>query len=118
MTAVVAANSVFKPMTLRLHNATFVLFRVTVTGNYVALGDPLDLSPLYRYGGIQQLRHVIFFGKAGFVYQWDAVNKKFMVFVNTAGGVNTALGEHTAVAYVAGILADEIYGLAIFAPGL
>lgn len=118
MTAVVAPDATFKPIVLRLHNATFVLFRVLLTGNYVALGDPMSLGPLYRYGSAQFLKFCVFYSKAGYIYQWDQTNKKFMVRIATTTGANIGLAEHSAAAYNAAVLADEIYGLAIFSGGL
>lgn len=104
-----------KVKVVKLGNAILLEFTVTASGNYAAGGDALDLAPLVGIPGGRQPLHVSIRGKAGFVYEYDLAAKKMMVFVNTAGGVNTALGEHTAVAYVAGITGDTIRGFALFA---
>jgi hypothetical protein len=49
------------------------------------------------------------------VYSYDLANKKFMVFCNTAGGVDNPLGQHSAAAYAAGVTGDVINYIAIFA---
>lgn len=84
-----------------------VLGRITFSGTYPTGGDTLDLSKL---AGItnRQPDIVLITGKAGFIYQYDHTNKKVIVFCNTAGGANAALGEHTNVAYVAGITGDDV----------
>lgn len=81
---------------------------VTLSGTYPTNGDPLDLSSYNPLVSGRQPDEVDVQGKAGFVYQYDGVNKKLITYVNTAGGANTALGEHTNATYVAGILADPI----------
>jgi len=87
-------------------------FTVVASSNYAAGGEVLGLKALF--GTHKDPIHVVIRGKAGFVYEYDFVNDKMMVFVNVAGGANAALGEHTAAAYVAGILADVIKGYAVF----
>lgn len=114
MAMAIAVNSVFKPITFRLNNAFAVLFRITPSGNYATGGDALELKTLAKTSP-KQPKLVLVWGIAGFMYAYDLVNKKVFVYVNTAGGVNTALGEHTAIAYVAGVTGDTIYALAIFA---
>lgn len=37
---------------------------------------------------------------SGFVYKWDRTNNKIKVYVNTAGGANDELGEHTNATFV------------------
>lgn len=78
-------------------------FEVTPSGNYVAGGEVVaptleSLHPLGRSPDFVKVE-----GKAGFVFQYDYTNKKLLTYCNTAGAANAALGEHTAVAYVAGI---------------
>lgn len=108
----------FKPVIMKMETGVAVLCRVLAAGSYPTGGENLTpvLQALYRYGGNPNVLHVLAFGKAGFIYSWDRTNSKLMVFCNTAGGVNTALGEHSATTYVAGIIADEIYVLAFFGP--
>lgn len=93
--------------------------KITPSGNYATGGDDLDFS---KVAGITNRRpdFVIVAGMAGFVYQYDVANKKLLVFCNTAGGANAALGEHTAVGYVAGVTGDTITFLAVWLtiPGL
>jgi hypothetical protein len=110
----VAVATAFKPVIQKLGTMTAVLFQVTVSGNYATGGDVLAIDALYRYGGTSRLLGAWFWGKNGFVYMWDQATKKFMVFCNTAGGANAALGEHTAAAYAAGVASDVIYGMALF----
>lgn len=90
--------------------------QITASGNYVSGGDALSLASLCGYTN-RLPTFVNIVGKAGFVYSWagngpesnrTSANQKMLVFVNTAGGVNTALGEHTAIAYVAGVTGDTI----------
>lgn len=89
------------------------------SGNYAAGGDAVDIKAAnpntkgQRWMANSDPDVVMIQGKAGFVYAYDKATKKVQVFVNTAGGVNTALGEHTAVAYVAGITGDVVRFLAI-----
>jgi hypothetical protein len=87
--------------------------RLTASGTYPTGGDDLDLS---KVAGITNRRPdiVIIVGKAGFIYQYDHANKKMFVYVNTAGGANAALGEHTNIAYVAGITGDDIRFIAFW----
>ena len=81
---------------------------VTLSGTYPALGEPLDLSSYMPLASARQPDKVSVDGKAGFVYQYDPVNKKLLVYTNTAGGANAALGEHTAITYVVGVSGDSI----------
>ena len=98
----------------------FKVGRVIRTYGTIAIGaDPLT----YATGGVTcdfsgtvpsskvPLR-VELTGKAGFIYTYDPgttiANGKVMVFVNTAGGADTALGQHTAAAVVAGVSGDTI----------
>lgn len=89
------------------------VFSVVASGNYATGGDSLDLQPLM---GIttKQPDMVFISGKAGFVYPYDLANKKMLVFCNTAGGANAALGEHTAAAYAAGVTGDTIIAVAFW----
>lgn len=81
---------------------------IVPSGTYPTLGDPFDLKPLPRWFSNRKPDVVDINGVSGFIYTYDLVNEKLRVFVNTAGGANTALGEHTNATYVAGILADII----------
>lgn len=113
MAMAIAPNSTFKPFTLRGNNFFATLCRIAVSGNYAIGGDALDFKALAKTSP-KQPKFVLIFGIGGFVYSYDLVNKKVFVYVNTAGGVNTALGEHTAIAYVAGVTGDTIYALVVF----
>lgn len=87
---------------------------IVASGNYVANGDPVDFTQL---GSILRAKDPLFVeiqGKNGFIYQYDITNKKVLVYVNTAGGANAALGEHTAAAYAAAIPTDTIRVRMIF----
>jgi len=94
---------------------------LVLSGTYpLPPGEPFDfkVGPFTRGAGKlgfdripytqQQPLRVDVNGVSGFVYTYDSVAKTFRVWVNTAGGVNAPLGEHTNVAYVAGVLADII----------
>ena len=102
-----------KPRKLRGNNFLLVLFRVTPSGNYSTGGDPLELSSL-AITSKKQPTVVRINGIAGFVYPYDLANKKMKILCNTAGGANAALGEHTAAAVDAAVLADTIEGYAIY----
>jgi len=87
---------------------------IVLTGNYAAGGEPIDIKAAsasargHRWFANSDPFFVVVQGIAGFVYAYNLATKKLMVFANSAGGANLALTEHTAVAYVAGILADTI----------
>lgn len=81
---------------------------ITLSGTYPTGGDPLDFASYYPFGSAKQPDSVQVNGKAGFVYQYDLANKKLLVYTNTAGGANAALGEHTNATYVAGVSGDSI----------
>ncbi len=93
----------------RVKNGTTIRasFSIVASGNYATGGDALDFGPLIGFTN-RQPKTVRIAGKAGFEYDYDYVNKKMLVYCNTAGGANAALGEHTAVAYVAGVTGDTI----------
>ena len=91
---------------------------LVASGSYVAGGDTLDFSAKGDLPVSIAPRDVFIHGVAGFVYEFvrgtTLANSKVKVRVDGAGGVNVALGEHTAVAYVAGVTGDTITFLAIF----
>lgn len=92
-----------------------VIGTLAASGSYATGGDVVDFTQL---GSVYRAKDPIFVeiqGKAGFVYQYDVVNKKVLVFCNTAGAANAPLGEHTAIAYVAGVTGDTIRVRMIFA---
>lgn len=98
-------------------NKTILLFgTIVASGSYATNGDALDFGPLVGWTNKQPL-NVDVRGKAGFIYQYDYVNKKLLVYVNTAGGANAPLGEHTAATYAAGVSGDTITFLVTFAKG-
>lgn len=86
---------------------------ITLTGDYVAGGVPTDLlaasGPPRTHGAKQPIEPVRAEGSAGFIYRYVVSTKKLMVFTNSAGGVNGAMTEHSAVALVAGVTGDTIY---------
>lgn len=89
-------------------------FEVTPTGNYATNGEVVapTIESMHFQGKAPDL--VTVYGKAGFVFQYDHVNKKLLTYCNTAGAANAALGEHTAAAYVAGITGVAHKGVAIW----
>jgi hypothetical protein len=89
------------------------LFSVVASGSYATGGDSIDFNPLMGFIN-RQPDQVIITGKAGFVYQYDLINKKMFVYCNTAGGANAALGEHTAATYAAGVAGDSILAVVIW----
>jgi len=91
-------------------------FSVVASSNYAAGGEALGLQALFAMR--KAPFYVVIRGMAGFIYEYDYVNDKMLVFLNTAGGANTALGEHTAAAYVAGITGDTIRGYVVFPKSL
>jgi len=91
------------------------VFSVVASGSYATGGDTLDFGTLIGYTN-RQPSSVSISGKAGFVYQYDLANKKMLVYCNTAGGANSALGEHTAAGYVAGVTGDTIIAIALWLP--
>jgi hypothetical protein len=89
-------------------------FDVTPSGNYVAGGEVLAPTIESMNAGGKSPDKVIVDGKAGFVFMYDYAAKKLLVFTNTAGAANAALGEHTAIAYVANVTAVAHKGIAIW----
>lgn len=98
----------------QIAGALIVAFEVTPSGNYATNGEVLapTLESMHFQGKSPDF--VTVYGKAGFVFQYDHVNKKLLTYTNTAGAANAALGEHTAVAYVAGITGVAHKGVAIW----
>lgn len=81
---------------------------LVASGSYPAGGDVADFTQL---GSIIRAKDPLFVdiqGKSGWIYQYDYVNKKVLVYANTAGGANAPLGEHTAAAYTASVISDII----------
>lgn len=85
-----------------------VMGTLALSGTYPTGGEPLDFYPYFPFASARQPDKVNVDGKAGFIYQYDPVNKKLLTYTNTAGGANAALGEHTAATYVAGVSGDSI----------
>lgn len=105
---VVAVPNTRFPRGLYLGNMIAIFGTLTPSGTYPAAnGDPIDFGVIAGFSNKQPL-FVEICGKAGFVYTYDYVNKSLRVWVNTAGGANAALGEHTNVGYVAGVTGDII----------
>lgn len=99
----------------RLH----AIGKVVASGNYVAGGEVLNIkgaaanSKGQRWMANSHPNIVLIHGMSGFIYEYDLVNRKLKVFTNSAGGVNGALTEHSAAAYVAGVTGDTIRFYAI-----
>lgn len=104
-----------KDVVLRGNNFILGLATLVFTGSYAALGDPLDFGAVFGMLTTKQPKRALIHGKAGFIYTYDLVNKKVMVFCNTAGGANLPLVEHTAIAYVAGVTGDVVEAWVLFA---
>lgn len=81
------------------------------SGNYAAGGEPISFSGLgIKTNKLTPKKLDIYpVVPAGFVMQYDYTNAKCMFFTNTAGGANAPLGEHTAAAYVAGIISPAVH---------
>lgn len=87
---------------------------LAASGSYATGGDAIDFTNL---GSILRAKDPLFVevqGIAGFVYQYNRVTKKLLVYCNTAGGANAPLGEHTAAAYAAGVTGDTIRARIVF----
>lgn len=100
----------------RVNLVTMEVFGTLVaSGSYATGGDTIDFTQL---GSIIRAKDPLFVevnGIAGFVYQYNRVTKKLLVYANTAGGSNAPLGEHTAAAYAAGVTGDTIRVRMVFA---
>lgn len=93
---------------------TFEMYgSIIASGSYPTNGDPLDFRGIIGYTDKDPF-WVNAIGKAGFIYQYDYLNRKMFVYCNTAGGVNAPLGEHTNAAYAAGVTGDTIVFQAVF----
>lgn len=89
-------------------------FTVTPSGNYATGGEAPDntlesMHPLGKSPDFFKIETA-----NGFIFQYNHSTKKLMLFCNTAGAANGALGEHTAAAYVAGITGVAHKGYAIW----
>ncbi len=85
-------------------------FTLTPSGSYATGGDSIDFVTSLGYTN-RQPDFVTVIGKAGFVYMYDYTAKKLLVFCNTAGGADAALGELSAGAYPVGVTGDVIRGM-------
>lgn len=81
---------------------------LVLSGTYPTGGEPWSLQAYPRMFSSRKPDSVIVTGKAGFIYQYDIANEKLLVMVNSAGGANLPLIEHTAITYVAGVSGDSI----------
>lgn len=86
-----------------------------VSGTYTSGGDVFSFANTAGKlipTGFPPIGPVQVIGKAGFVYQFSRgttlANGLLLIFCNTAGGSNAALGEHTAASVVAGVTGDTI----------
>lgn len=102
------------PYVISDQNSFTAYFLVVPSGTYPTGGDAADFGGLIGYTDKQPI-DVDIRGKAGFVYQYDYQNKKMFVYCNTAGGANAPLGEHTNIAYVAGVTGDVIIAMVRYA---
>lgn len=87
---------------------------VVFSANYAAGGEALDLRSVGLLNNGVDPDFVDVNGIAGFVYSYNVATRKLMIFCNTAGGANSALGEHIAAAVVAGVTGDTITLTAIY----
>lgn len=86
---------------------TTATFSLVASGNYSTGGDSVDFAPKVGFLN-KQPEFVDINGKSGFIYSYDAANKKVISYCVTTSGANTALGEVSAGAYPAGITGDTI----------
>ena len=98
------------------HNLGDVLM---VRGTFVFSGTyPTGGEVLTGFAGLVKSTlkalDMLIHGKGGFVYTYDEAANKVQVFVNTAGGANAPLGEHTAAGYVGGVSGDVVSYVAYF----
>ena len=109
-----ALSQVIPPQ--KLKGFTVGLIRLAFSGNYATGGDACDVNAVCNPGLLTQPSAVIPLPNpvAGWSLSWDKANKKMLVYVNTAGGANTALGEHTAAALNATLTGATIYALVIW----
>jgi hypothetical protein len=114
MAIAIAADSVYKKRRLRGNNYFRVYCRLTPSGNYPNNGDVIDFKVLNPNSPKQPVS-VDIYGQAGFIYQYDLANKKFMVRVATTTGANLPLAQHSAAAYDAAVIADTIIAEVTFA---
>jgi hypothetical protein len=86
--------------------------QLTASGSYATGGDTFDTTVLLQPGIARVPFDVLFKSRDGYVYSFvpnaNPALCKVKVLCNTAGGANAALGEHTAAAYNAAVIADEI----------
>lgn len=89
---------------------------LTFSGSYATGGDACDIAALFPEAqGLQPVAVIpVPNPVAGWCLTWDKANKKMLVYVNTAGGADTALGQHTAAALNASLTGATIYFIAIF----
>lgn len=88
---------------------------LTFSGTYPTGGETLSFASFGVPQGLSASRKpwsVIVDGKAGFKYSYaegtGRDDGKVIVYTNTAGGANSALGEHTNATYVAGVSGDVV----------
>lgn len=76
------------------------------SGAYPAGGEPISFASLgIRTNKLTPKALTVYpLVPAGFVLSYDYTNAKLFVHLNTAGGANAPLGEHTAATYVAGLI--------------
>lgn len=86
-------------------------YTLVFSNNYATNGETCDLRAKGLTGNDVPL-FVNIRGKAGFTYEYvygtNLGDGKVIIRCNTAGGSNNALGEHTAAAVDAAVLADVI----------
>jgi len=76
------------------------LISIVASGSYTTGGDIVDFAPLIGYTN-KQPNWVEIHGIAGYVYNYDLVNKKVLVFT-------TAATQIAAATYPAGVSGDSI----------
>lgn len=81
--------------------------QLTFSGTYPTGGEAVSFEAAVGITN-RPPSNVMVAGKAGFLYQYDSLNKKVLVLCNTAGGANLRMDEHTAATYVAGVSGDVV----------
>ena len=93
-----------------------LFFRLVFSGSYSTGGETLNFSSFHTLVGIPLWCHIV--GQTGYKYEYamgtDPTNGKVKVMIEQTIGTNTPLGEHTAVAYAAGVTGDTVIGRVYF----
>lgn len=88
-----------------------ILGNLTFSGNYVTDGDSVTLTGLFP-GQRSAAEIVSLGGISGYLYRFDNVNKRILVFQAPATGPNP-LAQISAAAYPAGVTGDTVIFYAV-----